>query len=54
MKNISFAWTTDALLAGRKTCTCRDWERDYAERFKAGDLTRLDEEPDPTRTDRRQ
>ena len=38
MKTISFAWTTDALLAGRKTCTCRDWEADYAERFKAGDL----------------
>ncbi len=38
MKHISFAWTTDALLAGRKTCTCRGWERDYAERFKANDL----------------
>ena len=38
MKSISFAWTTDALLAGRKTCTCRDWEADYANRFKAGDL----------------
>ena len=38
MKNISFAWTTDALLAGRKTCTCRNWERAYAERFKAGEL----------------
>jgi len=38
MKNISFAWTTDALLAGRKTCTCRDWDADYAARFKAGDL----------------
>ena len=37
-KAISFAWTAPALLAGRKTCTCRDWERDYAERFKAGDI----------------
>lgn len=39
-KIISFAWTASALLAGRKTCTCRDWERDYAERFKAGDIIR--------------
>ena len=39
-KIISFAWTSDALLAGRKICTCRDWERDYAERFKAGDIIR--------------
>jgi hypothetical protein len=33
---ISYAWTTDALLAGRKTCTRRDWNRDYAARFLEG------------------
>lgn len=35
---ISFAWTTCALLSGRKTCTRRDWTHDYARRFKAGAL----------------
>jgi len=35
---ISYAWTTDALLAGRKTCTRRDWNRDYALRFLAGSV----------------
>lgn len=35
---ISFAWTTDALLAGRKTVTRRDWSREYAARFKAGSI----------------
>ena len=38
MKIISFAWTTAALLAGRKTCTRRAWSEDYAKRFKQGDL----------------
>lgn len=38
MRIISFAWTTDALIAGRKTCTCRDWDDDYAASFRAGDL----------------
>ncbi|MBA2708228.1 MAG: ASCH domain-containing protein [Gemmatimonadaceae bacterium] len=38
MIGISFAWTADALLAGRKTCTCRDWTDGYAKRFRAGDL----------------
>lgn len=38
MKIISFAWTTLALLAGRKTCTCRNWNAEYAKRFKVGDL----------------
>lgn len=38
MRHISFAWTTDALLAGRKTCTCRDWEPEYAKKFRAGEL----------------
>lgn len=33
---ISFAWTTDALLAGRKTCTRRDWNPAYAAKFTAG------------------
>ena len=35
---ISFAWTTPALLAGVKTVTRRDWEPEYAARFKAGQL----------------
>jgi len=30
---ISFAWTTDALLALRKTCTRRSWTDSYAARF---------------------
>lgn len=33
---ISFAWTTPALLAGRKTVTRREWPAHYARRFKAG------------------
>jgi hypothetical protein len=35
---ISFAWTTPALLARRKTVTRRDWHADYARRFHAGDI----------------
>ncbi len=38
MNIISFAWTTDALLAGAKTCTRREWTDDFAKRFHAGDL----------------
>ena len=38
MKIISFAWTTEALLAGIKTCTRRDWNDDYARRFKNGEF----------------
>lgn len=38
MKIISFAWTTDALLAGAKTCTRREWSAGYARRFKKGEL----------------
>jgi len=38
MKIISFAWTTPALLANRKTVTRREWSEDYARRFKADDL----------------
>jgi hypothetical protein len=38
MMIISFAWTTSAFLAGRKTRTRRDWLEDYAKRFHVGDL----------------
>ncbi len=38
MRIISFAWTTPALLARRKTCTRRKWLRSTAERFQAGEL----------------
>jgi hypothetical protein len=38
VKSISFAWTTDALLAGRKTSTLRQWKDTYAQQFKAGEL----------------
>jgi len=30
---ISFAWTTAALLAGRKTCTRRDWDERYFQQW---------------------
>ena len=30
---ISFAWTTDALISLRKTCTRRNWSDDYAAKF---------------------
>lgn len=35
---ISYAWTTPAVKARRKTCTRRDWEDAYAARFHKGDL----------------
>jgi len=35
---ISFAWTTAALLAGRKSRTRRYWKPEYAARFKPGSL----------------
>ena len=38
MKYISFAWTTPALLAGRKTVTRRDWNDRYARTFQPGEL----------------
>ena len=38
MRIISFAWTTGAFLAGRKTSTCRDWDDSYAKQFRKGDL----------------
>ena len=44
--NISFAWTTAALLAGRKTVTRRVGSDDYYGRFQAGDvLTAWDRSP---------
>jgi hypothetical protein len=38
LRIISFAWTTPAIQARRKTCTRRDWDDDYAEKFKSGQL----------------
>lgn len=38
MRTISFAWTTPALLAGRKTVTRRGWADGWAAGFRAGDL----------------
>lgn len=35
---ISFAWTTQALLDGRKTVTRREWSDGHAAKFKPGDL----------------
>ena len=35
---ISFAWTTPALLAGKKTVTRREWSDAHAAKFKPGDL----------------
>lgn len=35
---LSFAHTTDALLAGRKTVTRRDWRPRHAARFTAGKI----------------
>lgn len=33
---ISFGWTSNAFLAGRKKVTRRDWSREYAARFREG------------------
>lgn len=38
MMIISFAWTTEPLLAGRKTRTRRDWALNHSKKFKVGDL----------------
>lgn len=38
MRIISFAWTTEALVVGRKVCTRRDWQQAYARSFKAGEM----------------
>lgn len=35
---ISFAWTSPALTAGKKTVTRRDWKRAHATKFKKGDI----------------
>lgn len=35
---ISFAWTTDALLAGVKKVTRRDWSKEYAAKFRSGSV----------------
>ena len=46
MSNISFAWTTPALLAGCKTVTRRQWTEGHAKRFHKGDLvTAYDKNP---------
>lgn len=38
MKLISFAWTTPAIIALRKSVTRREWDPDYAARFSKGEL----------------
>ena len=46
MRIITFAETTPALLAGRKTVTRRDWKPQYAAKFHAGDeLAAWDKNP---------
>ena len=46
MRAISFAWTTPALIAGRKTVTRRDWKPTYAQSWKAGDMAKAwDKQP---------
>ncbi len=35
---ISFAWTTGAFLAGKKTVTRRFWKSEYAAKFHIGDI----------------
>jgi hypothetical protein len=35
---ISYAYTTEALLAGKKTCTRSDWKDDYARRVREGQV----------------
>jgi len=36
---ISFAWTTDALLAGAKTCARRGWSLEHVRKFRPGQLS---------------
>lgn len=38
MAIISFAWTTDAFKSGRKTCTRRNWNKEYAAKFVPGSV----------------
>lgn len=46
MKIISFAHTTPALLAGRKTVTRREWKHSWAMKFSAGDyIQAYDKDP---------
>ena len=46
MRIISFAWTTPALLARRKTCTRRQWLHSTAERFQSSELVQAyDKQP---------
>lgn len=43
---ISFAWTVEPLVRGKKTCTRRNWSDDYAGRFKNNDYVQaFDREP---------
>ena len=35
---ISFGWTTEELLSGKKSVTRRDWTDGHAAKFKAGDI----------------
>lgn len=37
-KIISFGWTWPAVVARRKTATRRDWDLEYAYRFRQGDV----------------
>lgn len=41
MKIISFAWTTEALLQGKKTQTRRFWKDSYTKQFKKGDMVQV-------------
>lgn len=40
MRILSFAYTTPALLAGVKRVTRRDWDPDFAQRFRSGELVK--------------
>lgn len=43
---LSFAWTSPALLAGRKTCTRRQWSPNYARSIRPGEImTAYDRSP---------
>ena len=37
-KIISFSWTSPALITDNKSCTRRDWDPDYAETFRTGQI----------------
>jgi len=40
MRIISFAWTSAALVMGRKTVTRRDWKPEYGARFKLREVVK--------------